>query len=30
MAYTFEKSRELFARAERCVAGGVNSGIRKL
>lgn len=30
MAHTYEKSRELFARAERCVAGGVNSGIRKL
>lgn len=30
MAHTFEKSRELFARAEHCIAGGVNSGIRKL
>src|SRR3954470_3692639 len=30
MAYTFTRSRELFERATRSIAGGVNSGIRKL
>jgi len=30
MSHTFQKSQDLFARAERSIAGGVNSGIRKL
>ncbi|MDB6004184.1 MAG: aspartate aminotransferase family protein, partial [Prosthecobacter sp.] len=30
MSYTFPKSVELFARAQRSIAGGVNSGIRKM
>ena len=30
MAYTFPKSQQLFERAGRSVAGGVNSGIRKM
>jgi len=30
MPYTFAKSTELFARAQRSIAAGVNSGIRKL
>ena len=30
MAYVFPKSQELFERANRVIAGGVNSGIRKL
>jgi len=30
MAYAFPKSQELFDRANRVIAGGVNSGIRKL
>ncbi len=30
MAYQFSKSQELFARAGNSIAGGVNSGIRKL
>jgi glutamate-1-semialdehyde 2,1-aminomutase len=30
MSYTFPKSAELFARAQRSIAGGVNSGIRKM
>ncbi len=30
MPYTFPKSAELFQRAQRSIAGGVNSGIRKL
>lgn len=30
MPATFNKSRELFQRAEKSIAGGVNSGIRKL
>lgn len=30
MPHTFTKSAELFARAQRSIAGGVNSGIRKM
>lgn len=30
MPYTFTKSQELFARAQNSIAGGINSGIRKL
>lgn len=30
MPYTFTKSQELFHRAQQSIAGGVNSGIRKL
>ena len=30
MPYTFPKSAELFARAQRSIAAGVNSGIRKM
>lgn len=30
MAYTFSRSAALFERAQRSIAGGVNSGIRKL
>ena len=30
MSHTFQKSQDLFALAERSIAGGVNSGIRKL
>ena len=30
MPYTFPKSAELFARAQRSIAGGINSGIRKM
>ncbi|MHB1078936.1 MAG: aspartate aminotransferase family protein [Prosthecobacter sp.] len=30
MSYTFPKSAELFARAQLSIAGGVNSGIRKM
>lgn len=30
MSYTFSESEQLFARARRSIAGGVNSGIRKL
>lgn len=30
MPYIFTKSAELFARAQRSIAGGVNSGIRKM
>ncbi|HEY1081897.1 MAG TPA: aspartate aminotransferase family protein [Prosthecobacter sp.] len=30
MSYMFSKSAELFARAQRSIAGGVNSGIRKM
>ena len=30
MAYKFSRSEELFARAGRSIAGGVNSGIRKM
>lgn len=30
MAYTFPRSSELFARAQQSIAGGINSGIRKL
>ena len=30
MPYTFPRSAELFQRAQRSIAGGVNSGIRKL
>lgn len=30
MPYTFTKSAELFQRAQRCIAAGVNSGIRKM
>ena len=30
MPATFDKSRELFKRAQNTIAGGVNSGIRKL
>lgn len=30
MSYTFTKSAELFARAQRSIAGGINSGIRKM
>ena len=30
MSYTFAKSQALFERAQRSIAGGVNSGIRKL
>lgn len=30
MPYTFKRSQELFARAQKSIAGGVNSGIRKL
>ncbi|MFI5356998.1 MAG: aspartate aminotransferase family protein [Opitutales bacterium] len=30
MPYTFPRSQELFARAQKSIAGGVNSGIRKL
>ena len=29
MSHTFKKSKDLFTRAERSIAGGVNSGIRK-
>jgi len=30
MAYTFQKSAELYARSGQVIAGGVNSGIRKM
>ena len=30
MPYTFPKSAELFARAQKSIAGGINSGIRKM
>jgi glutamate-1-semialdehyde aminotransferase len=30
MPYSFARSQELFQRAQRCIAGGINSGIRKL
>ena len=30
MPYTFPKSAELFARAQHSIAGGINSGIRKM
>ncbi len=30
MPYTFPKSQALFERAQRSIAAGVNSGIRKL
>lgn len=30
MSYTFPKSVELFARAQKSIAGGINSGIRKM
>ena len=30
MPYTFEKSKALFARAKGSIAGGINSGIRKM
>lgn len=30
MPYTFTRSAELFARAQKSIAGGVNSGIRKM
>jgi glutamate-1-semialdehyde 2,1-aminomutase len=30
MPYTFNRSAELFQRAQRSIAGGVNSGIRKM
>ena len=30
MPYTFAKSQELFHRAQKSIAAGVNSGIRKL
>lgn len=30
MSYTFPKSAELYARAQRSIAGGINSGIRKM
>ena len=30
MPYTFARSEELFRRAQQSIAGGVNSGIRKL
>lgn len=30
MPHTFSKSAELFARAQRSIAGGINSGIRKM
>ncbi|ATC65793.1 aspartate aminotransferase family protein [Nibricoccus aquaticus] len=30
MSYTFSRSQELFQRAQKSIAGGVNSGIRKL
>ncbi|WP_221031989.1 aspartate aminotransferase family protein [Actomonas aquatica] len=30
MAYTFPRSTELFTRAQNSIAGGINSGIRKL
>lgn len=30
MSYTFAHSQALFERATRCIAGGVNSGIRKM
>ena len=30
MAYTFQRSKELYERASHVIAGGVNSGIRKL
>ena len=30
MSYTFTKSQELFARAQKSIAAGVNSGIRKM
>src|SRR5881628_666071 len=30
MAYQFSKSQELFARAGNSIAGGVNSGIRRM
>ena len=30
MPYTFAKSQALFERAQRSIAGGVNSGIRKM
>jgi glutamate-1-semialdehyde 2,1-aminomutase len=30
MPYTFEKSKELHARAWKSIAGGINSGIRKM
>ncbi|HEY1084293.1 MAG TPA: aspartate aminotransferase family protein [Prosthecobacter sp.] len=30
MSYTFPRSAELFARAQKSIAGGINSGIRKM
>ncbi|SKA94237.1 glutamate-1-semialdehyde 2,1-aminomutase [Prosthecobacter debontii] len=30
MSYTFPRSAELYARAQKSIAGGINSGIRKL
>lgn len=30
MAYTFQRSKDLYERASQVIAGGVNSGIRKL
>ncbi len=30
MPYTFSRSQELFKRAQRSIAGGINSGIRKM
>lgn len=30
MSYTFPRSSELYARAQRSIAGGINSGIRKM
>lgn len=30
MSYTFPRSTELFARAQKSIAGGINSGIRKM
>lgn len=30
MSYTFPRSSELFARAQKSIAGGINSGIRKM
>ncbi len=30
MPYTFPKSASLYARAQGCIAGGINSGIRKM
>ena len=30
MSYTFPRSTELFSRAQKSIAGGINSGIRKM